>query len=181
MNIIYLSGPMSGISDFNFPEFDRVAAELRAKGYEVISPAEIDQPVKQWTACMRNDIPELLKADTIALLKEWDSSAGARIEVAIAWSLGMNIVDAYTLEPIELHMEVKIEPRIQAGDSVHHGPSNETWYILGVNYTLGDLCVAGYPPTIAKIKDCTLIEKGNGITEDELKHRNSKFGTGWEA
>lgn len=104
---------MSGISDSNFPEFDRVAAELRAKGFEVISPAEIDQPVSQWTACMRNDIAELVKADTIALLEGWENSAGAGLEITIASALEMDIVDAYTLEPIELSVQVDIKDRKQ--------------------------------------------------------------------
>lgn len=72
------------------------------------------------------------------------------------------------------------EQKIQAGDTVYHTPCDENWYVVGVNYALGELCVAGWPPTIAKIKDCTLIEKGNGITEDELKFRNRAFGSGWE-
>jgi nucleoside 2-deoxyribosyltransferase len=107
--VIYLSGPMSGISDYNFPEFERIANQLRGQGYEVISPAEIEQPVKTWAACMRNDIPELMKADTLALLRSWESSSGAGLEIAIAVALHMPIVDAYTLEPIELNVNVDIK------------------------------------------------------------------------
>jgi hypothetical protein len=35
---------MTGIAQFNFPAFDAAAAELRDQGYEIISPAELDDP-----------------------------------------------------------------------------------------------------------------------------------------
>ncbi len=41
MTKLYLSGPMSGIKDNNFPVFHAEAARLRALGYTVVSPAEI--------------------------------------------------------------------------------------------------------------------------------------------
>lgn len=108
---IYISGPMSGISDFNFPEFNRVATELREKGYEVINPAEIEQPVLQWSDCMRNDIAELVKAGTIALLKGWENSAGSGMEITLSSALGIEIIDAYTLEPMDIDVTVDIKDR----------------------------------------------------------------------
>lgn len=106
--IVYLSGPMSGLPEFNFPEFRRVAADLCAKGYEVINPADIDQPDKSWEACMRVDIKEMMKADALAMLKDWQKSAGAGLEVTIASALKMPILDAYTLEPIDLDVQVSV-------------------------------------------------------------------------
>ena len=71
--------------------------------------------------------------------------------------------------------------KIEQGDSVYHRPSRETWLVLGVNYKKGKLCVAGWPPTMAKISDCELVEKGSReLTEEELKHREKEFGMNWE-
>lgn len=69
---------------------------------------------------------------------------------------------------------------IKAGDAVFHRPSEEQWYVLGVNYERGELCVAGWPPTIGKIDDCEISESGNGITDEERAYRDKKFGSGWE-
>ena len=40
----YLGGKMSGIPQFNFPLFDRAAANLRNHGFDIVSPAELDDP-----------------------------------------------------------------------------------------------------------------------------------------
>lgn len=69
---------------------------------------------------------------------------------------------------------------IKAGDSVLHRPTGETWYLLGVNKRHGKVCVAGWPPTIADLADCDLVEKGNGITDDEREYRKRTFGEGWD-
>jgi hypothetical protein len=92
--IIYISGPMSGIPDLNFPAFAAAASRLRNIGYTVINPAEIEQPVKEWSACMREDIKQLMLADAVAVLPGWALSKGATIEVNLAGQLGMRILDS---------------------------------------------------------------------------------------
>lgn len=42
---LYISGPMTGLPDFNFPAFDRVAEFLTSAGFTPISPAEHDREV----------------------------------------------------------------------------------------------------------------------------------------
>lgn len=57
------------------------AARLRALGYEVSNPAEINpDPTTPWTDCMFRDLRELTECDGIAMLPGWEESPGACIE-----------------------------------------------------------------------------------------------------
>ena len=69
---------------------------------------------------------------------------------------------------------------IEAGDSVHHYPSGEKWFLLGVNEGRGEVCPAGWPHTIARLNDCALIEKGDGVKAEELEARERLFGGAWD-
>ena len=46
---IYVAGPMTGHPQLNFPAFHTEAARLRALGYEVVNPAELNaDPGADW-------------------------------------------------------------------------------------------------------------------------------------
>ena len=95
MRRIYLSGPMSGLPELNFPAFNAEAMRLRALGFEVVNPAELNtEPDTGWHECMRNDLKALLDCDTLALLPGWQRSAGAHLEMHVAHRVGMEIVIA---------------------------------------------------------------------------------------
>lgn len=94
---LYLAGPMTGIADFNFPLFNETAARLRAKGHEVINPAEIENKADDWVSCMKQDIRALLDCEAVATLHGWSDSRGAKVEVTLAVGLGMKMVKAADL------------------------------------------------------------------------------------
>lgn len=106
---------MSGIPDFNFPAFHEAAKALRAQGYTVINPAELDEaddaPVgaKPWAAYLRRDIVELMKADAIALLPGYQSSRGATLELHIATALGFEVIYLKPKTASELAAEAMAE------------------------------------------------------------------------
>ena len=111
---VYLAGPMTGIKAFNIPAFDSAAAELRSRGYEVISPAEIDGPVSREVLMAsehgsHDDLPKTEsygfylgrdmqiivdeKPDGIVTLPGWKNSTGAKLEVALCENLGIRQVE----------------------------------------------------------------------------------------
>lgn len=95
MKRIYISGPMTGLMDSNFPAFNAEAERLRDLGHEVVNPAEINpDPATGWHACMRADLKALLDCDTLALLDGWQQSAGAHLEMHVAHRVGIDIVVA---------------------------------------------------------------------------------------
>lgn len=90
---VYLSGPMQGYPEFNYPLFNKVAAELREQGHEVYNPAEYkfegEFPVREAFAEYCNFI--CTKADTIAMLPGWEFSKGATMEYRLAKICGLKI------------------------------------------------------------------------------------------
>lgn len=100
---IYVSGPMSGKLQHNFPAFNQATEHLRNLGHTVINPAEINtEPGTPWSDCMRNDIREMMVCDTVAVLPGWQESKGASLEVYIGKALGMNIlpIEDFYLETV---------------------------------------------------------------------------------
>ena len=115
--IIYVSGPMSGIKDMNFPTFFNAEEQLQQAGHEVLNPARVDEqfpktcghesnlPVKGWPLAnpcpqciertwrwyMRKCIVMLCEADGVATLPSWELSTGAKIEVGLAKGLGLKV------------------------------------------------------------------------------------------
>jgi hypothetical protein len=97
-NRLYLAGPMTGFEDFNFPAFNKMSADLRARGYTVENPAEHGVVADaEWADYMAYDLTRLGLCGMIALLPGWESSEGAKLEVQIAHRLGMRVVNAQDL------------------------------------------------------------------------------------
>ena len=96
---IYLSGPMSGLPDFNHPAFNRAAKVLRMLGHQVVNPAEKAinaeglSETEVWQAFMRIDIKQLVDCEALVMLPGWAESKGATLERSIAQALSIEIVD----------------------------------------------------------------------------------------
>jgi len=89
----YIAGPMTGLPDFNYPAFNRAAAQLRALGHEVLNPAENPvPPCGTWAGYMRMALAQLVQCEAIVLLPGWTDSKGALIERKLAQVLGMDVV-----------------------------------------------------------------------------------------
>jgi hypothetical protein len=113
---VYISGPMRGIKDHNFPAFDRARDLAMSMGFDPISPADMDraddgklpetaeaETIRKYA---RRDVDALLSlrpehGDAIALLPFWFDSVGAMAEVALARWLGLTPLWANTMEPYD--------------------------------------------------------------------------------
>ena len=95
---VYLSGPMSGLPDNNFPTFHAAAHALRKIGYEVVNPAEFTTDVNgldsdaAWRKFMQEDIKALVDCQAIVMLPAWAESRGATLERHIAQGLSMRVM-----------------------------------------------------------------------------------------
>lgn len=88
---------MTGIPDFNYPEFERVAQELRSQGHVVYSPHEYpyDGPLDAFP--VRESFSEFCRyicdeADAVCLLPGWEESNGAVVEKLLAERIGVDVI-----------------------------------------------------------------------------------------
>ena len=101
---IYIAGPMTGKPGFNYQKFNEWARALRALGWGVKNPVEIGERFgtadeinadkKLLETVMAAEIEELKKCDAIFLLDEWETSTGAKKELAVALSQGLEVIVA---------------------------------------------------------------------------------------
>jgi hypothetical protein len=110
---------MTGLPFHNFPAFVDTADNLRARGYEVVSPAELDSPAvfaacmadpsgsnaatgKTWSKLLRRDLKLIASGDidAIAVIPGWDVSRGARLEVFFGCLLGLDVRYARSMRKV---------------------------------------------------------------------------------
>lgn len=106
---VYLAGPMRGLPEFNFPAFHAAAADIRARGIDVWSPAENDveggfdpetgNGLKTLREYMLVDIPAVLESDAVVVLPGWQKSQGARLEVHVAQECAIPVLRYPDLQP----------------------------------------------------------------------------------
>jgi hypothetical protein len=96
----YLSGKMSGVPNDNRDAFIDAAKRWRAKGYEVLSPVELDHPgdpdphnPDNWWWYLRRDLDVIWreKPEVIVVLKPYDTSYGCGMEVMMGMRYGARI------------------------------------------------------------------------------------------
>lgn len=119
----YIAGPMTKIEEFNFPTFDAAARWLRKRGWNVVSPAELDRAagfdekgctghevlsLKMRQEFARRDLDAILNVETMFLLPGWEGSTGACHEKKVAEWLGHSVyelkrngVGAWSAEPLD--------------------------------------------------------------------------------
>lgn len=99
--LLYISGPMHGFPEFNFPAFEDAAGKLRAHGYRVISPHELGKVDSwSWPDYLRRDLlvllgagPTLTGVATLPDGPEFDRppSRGMALETHVAAAFGLTV------------------------------------------------------------------------------------------
>ena len=101
--VIYISGPMRGMPDYNRPAFDKRAALMREAGYTVYNPADISRLYgldKPYAFYFRKALDLLLKSDCVYVFGDVTESKGAQMEIEVAkmaeipviWEVCMGLV-----------------------------------------------------------------------------------------
>lgn len=91
---VYISGPMTGLPESNYPAFFAAEAQLSDAGFAVANPARIPDPdPNTWENYMRGAVKMVCDCDAVALLPGWEASRGARFEVELAKTLGLNVCE----------------------------------------------------------------------------------------
>lgn len=115
----YLAGPMRGHPEFNFPEFHKQAAWLRANGWTIFSPAERDEADEalngDWAIgvergldyFMQFDLAAVCQTDAVIVMSGWEESQGARLEAATAVEIGHPVFEIMPggSKPQKRHLE----------------------------------------------------------------------------
>jgi hypothetical protein len=124
---VYLSGPMTGVEDFNRPQFQEAAAGLRKQGYTVIVPGEEETydaaEAAAWALgkqkrefYLSRDIDWIQEvADVVVVLPGWEESEGSKLEVLVAQAIGVPVFvlpDATPLRSV-------VTTRVVMGDGPH--------------------------------------------------------------
>ena len=111
---VYISGPMRGIKNFNFPAFHAAEKILKGLGFETFNPARRDEEkygpavgqsetgdLADMASVTGFNLREALAADcdwiakeatAIVVLPGWEKSKGAQAEVALGRAIGLDIV-----------------------------------------------------------------------------------------
>ena len=88
--VIYISGPMTGVKDWNYPAFYEAEARLEDE-WLVLNPGKTPLGLKM-ESYMDIDLALVRASDALYMLKGWKKSPGARVEFAYAEWLGLEVI-----------------------------------------------------------------------------------------
>ena len=89
---IYISGRVSSLPyDIAHRRFSKKEKELKDRGWKVINPMKYCCEVWPWWLCMIVCVMQLLRCNTIYMMRGWTQSRGARLEYKIAKKFNLYI------------------------------------------------------------------------------------------
>ncbi len=102
LRIGYISGPMRGYADFNYPAFNLAAKLWREKGFIIHNPAENFSGIQYLALAdyLRRDLMMVIDSDFIVMLPSWEASQGAYLEFVLARTLKKPVILQTELEEV---------------------------------------------------------------------------------
>lgn len=96
---LFISGPMTGVKNHNYPVFEQAESVLRSAGYEVVSPRfdedgnlyDFEANPQKYEYYVKIGLRKMLTCDAVAILDGWMGSKGAKREVQVADWCGMRV------------------------------------------------------------------------------------------
>lgn len=105
---VYVSGKMRGVADYNRWQFRNWSKRLEEAGFHAVNPMEIgdsiatpeeiDSNPELVEMVLEADIAALRKCDAIFMLRGWETSEGARMELRVALEMGVPVVQEQNWE-----------------------------------------------------------------------------------
>lgn len=92
---VYLSGPMTGLPDYNRAAFNLREEAFKAKGYCVLNPARISEkagPEHAYEWFLKRALQLMLQADAVYVFGDVTHSRGVDVELRLARELKMPVV-----------------------------------------------------------------------------------------
>ncbi|MCP4756388.1 MAG: DUF4406 domain-containing protein [Proteobacteria bacterium] len=87
---IYISGPMTGLPEFNQPAFFKAEDLLVSAGHTPLNPARSPKGL-EYRHYMDIAFAMVRSAEAVFCLPGWENSKGATAEIAYAESLGLKV------------------------------------------------------------------------------------------
>ena len=107
---VYISGKMRGVQDYNRWKFAYWERRLKEEGFKtmnpmeigdsIASPEDIDSSQDLVKKVLEADIDSLRMCDAIFMLRGWETSEGARMELRVALEMGIPVVQEHNWDDI---------------------------------------------------------------------------------
>jgi len=110
MKKIYISGKVTGMEEKAKFLFKEAEKDLIKRDYTVVNPMELNHSGhdKSWQNYMRLDIKALCDCDAIYMLTNWRDSEGAKVELAVANHLELDVMHQHRMMKEETEASVGI-------------------------------------------------------------------------
>lgn len=95
--VVYISGPMTGLKNYNHDAFNQAQYKLEQRGYNVLNPATLPLGLTD-AAYMDIGLAMLRSADIVLLLDGHENSKGAAAEKAYAERIGLTMMEQSQIE-----------------------------------------------------------------------------------